>query len=142
MSNQVVTRKATPDEVKKYNIKTTLTEVEWFMDEHAPSVPSIGISTNGISFNTAACRKVGFELGEFLQIGINNGLNRLVMVKGSEGLRIRKNSDNGSLMVVNSRLIEWLEKKNIVRKRYALQYDELSGSYYTQLEAVERGIPG
>ncbi|MNM95244.1 hypothetical protein D3C81_1076770 [compost metagenome] len=82
-----------------------------------------------------AAAKLECKKGDTVQIGFNSAGNRLVLKKAESGIKLRESFGKcGSVCVVNKRLVEWLEAKRAIRKRYVLQYDETAQVYFIQLE--------
>nr|WP_162305379.1 hypothetical protein [Brevibacillus laterosporus] len=52
------TRKATPKELKRHNVQTIIDLIDWFTDVKLPSVPSISINSQGLSFNASSVEQI------------------------------------------------------------------------------------
>jgi RNA polymerase sigma factor (sigma-70 family) len=134
MKDEVTTRQVTKEEAKKHGIKLVTDNLEWFLDENLPSNPTVGITGNGISFNALSVKKLKCETGNFIKIGFNPESERLVLVKNEDGIKLRKASGGNGSIVMNKRLANWLKQKNVLQKRYVLEYDETAEVNYIQLE--------
>ncbi|MBY9077257.1 sigma-70 family RNA polymerase sigma factor [Paenibacillus sp. HN-1] len=135
MKSEVVTRRITAEEAKQHGVKTILDEIEWFTDSALPDTPSIGLNLSGAHINVAAAKEIGCAIGDFLQLGFNASGNRLVIRKGSPGIKARKAfGKEGSVNIVSKALVAWLESKDVVRQRYALEFDETTGTHFIKLE--------
>jgi hypothetical protein len=142
MKNEVVTRKITTQEARRHNVKTVLDGIEWYSGV-APKISSIGVNNVGIHLNDAAAKELECEKGDRVEIGFNADLMCLAIRKSEKGHSLSQAyGKNGSVCVNSKRMGKWLQSKNIARKRYALQYDEITRIHFIKLEreANKKGI--
>ncbi|MEK4141131.1 sigma-70 family RNA polymerase sigma factor [Paenibacillus sp. FSL M7-0547] len=142
-SSEVVSRKVNLEEAKKNGIKTVLDNVEWFTDLTSPITPTIGVTSTGLNLNPSAAKSLNVEVKEFVEIGYNSVDKRLIIRKGSSGIRLSKGYGDASGAVgpaaKGKRLSVWLADKNIVPKRYALEFDDIAQVYFIDVEIAKAG---
>jgi RNA polymerase sporulation-specific sigma factor len=134
--SKLVNREVTTEEAAKYGIKNLLEKAEWFTDTSLPSVATIGINKQGISFNAPAMAQIGLTDGGMMEIGFVKDSNQLIMKKSDQGLSLRKMPDRETLLLINKRLVEWLLAKKIKSTRYRIVHDEKHGVWISTLEKV------
>nr|WP_275579460.1 Trp family transcriptional regulator [Brevibacillus laterosporus] len=132
--DSVKTQKATPEEFKNHNIQTVVDLADWFTDVKLPDVPSIGINRHGISFNASAVEMMRLEKGMKLEIGFSLAHLSLVIRVGDKGSKLKPQSGQKSLAIVNKRLINWLVARSVMQKRYSLEVDQLTGVWISKVE--------
>lgn len=138
-ASPVKTRKLNIEEAKQHGVKTVLDSVEWFTDTTSPITPTIGVTSTGLNLNPAASKQLDVVLKQFVQVGYNAELKRLVIRKAENGVRLSKGygNENGATAATSKRLSDWLKGKNIERKRYVLEYDDTAAVHYIQVEVAE-----
>ncbi|WP_438491045.1 sigma-70 family RNA polymerase sigma factor [Paenibacillus sp. IHBB 3054] len=141
MSNEVKNRKINVEEAKRLGVKTVLDEIEWYVGEASSGVASISLNSLGMHISRLAAETLELKVGDFIQVGFNAGLMRLVIRKGDVGTKLNKSTGTqGSVATNNKAIGRWILGKNIVRRRYALQFDETSQVHFIQLEAAGREV--
>ncbi|MDH6430263.1 MULTISPECIES: sigma-70 family RNA polymerase sigma factor [unclassified Paenibacillus] len=114
---------------------TLLDGVEWYTPETSVSEPSVSINSLGLHINRGAADLLKLQVGDYIQIGVNPKLLRLIIRKGDEGLKLLPTSGKSGAMATNSKaLFRWVDHKGVARKRYAVGHDEVTGLYFVQLE--------
>ncbi|WP_342435944.1 sigma-70 family RNA polymerase sigma factor [Paenibacillus sp. FSL L8-0436] len=138
-SSPVKTRRINTEEAKQHGVRTVLDSVEWFTDTASPITPTIGITSTGLNLNPAAAKLLDVVLKQFIQVGYNAELKRLVIRKADTGIKLSKGYGemNGAAAANSKRLSDWLKGKLIERKRYALEYDDTAAVHYIQVEVAE-----
>jgi predicted transcriptional regulator len=139
MNNEVKTRKINADEAKRHNVRTVLDEIEWYSGEASSGVASISLNSLGMHISRQAAEKLDLKPGDFIQVGFNAALLRMVIRKNDVGTKLNKSTGTGGSVATNNKAIgRWILGKNLIRKRYALQFDETSQVHFIQLEAAGR----
>ncbi|MEK4196007.1 sigma factor [Paenibacillus sp. FSL L8-0323] len=138
-ASPVKTRKLNIEEAKQHGVKTVLDSVEWFTDTTSPITPTIGVTSTGLNLNPVASKQLDVVLKQFVQVGYNAELKRLVIRKAETGIRLSKGYGdvNGATAATSKRLSDWLKGKSIERKRYALEYDDTAAVHFIQVEVAE-----
>lgn len=110
--------------------------IEWFVDEAAPTNPTISLNNQGVHFNRRAVHEIGCKAGQCVQIGYDSAENRILIRVGTNGIQLRKVSGDttGALRLVNKRLAAWLQQKELPFKRYVLHADQNAGIHYILLD--------
>jgi len=110
--------------------------IEWFIDEGVPTNPTVGLNAQGIHLNRRAVHELGCKAGQCVQVGYDSSENRLLIRVDSNGLKLRSVSGDtgGGLRLVNNRLADWLQQKELPLKRYVLHADRNSGIHYVYLD--------
>ncbi|MEV2390745.1 sigma-70 family RNA polymerase sigma factor [Paenibacillus larvae] len=106
--------------------------IEWFVDEVVQTNPTIGLNSQGMHFNQRAVHQMGCKAGQCVQIGYDPEGPRLIIQVGDNGLKLRAQKSDSGLRIINKRLPDWLRRKKVTPKRYALQTD--TGFYYIELD--------
>nr|WP_158327638.1 sigma-70 family RNA polymerase sigma factor [Brevibacillus laterosporus] len=132
--DSVKTRKATPEELKRHNVQTIVDLADWFTDVKLPSVSSISITSQGISFNASAVEQMGLEKGMGLEVGYSGTHRSIVIRKSDQGAKLKQVTGQKSLVIVNRRLIDWLLARSVMQKRYPLEVDQLTGVWISKIE--------
>lgn len=132
--NRVQTRKISADEAKQHGVPTVLDNIEWFADASSPANASVGVTSTGLNFNPAAAAKLGVAVKQYIQVGYNADMKRIVIRKWESGIKLSKGYESGAVGASAKQLCNWLTSKNITRRRYALEYDETAEVYYLQIE--------
>lgn len=132
--DSVKTRKATLEELKRHNVETIVDLTDWFTDVKLPSVPSISINSQGVSFNASAVEQMKLEKGMSLEVGYSVARQSLVVRKSEQGAKLKQITGQTSLVIVNKRLIDWLLARSVMQKRYPLEVDQLTGVWLSKVE--------
>lgn len=130
VNSEVSIRKINPEEAKKYGLKTSLDDVEWFEDISAPTMPSIGITTVGLTLNAAAVQEMHLKVGETIRIGLSPD-GRFFIGKHTQGLMLRKSSSGA--LIASKTLVGWLKQKGIIFQRYPVRLDEQTQMHYAKV---------
>lgn len=120
-TNEVVTRKVTPEEARKHGIKGF--EIEWFVDANSVNYPTLSVNSQGISFNELAVKEMGIQKGDSLQVGYREKDKALIIMPSETGLKLKTNFSKAGLMVTNKNLVSWLVKKEVSPQRIVIKRD-------------------
>ncbi|MBY9082366.1 sigma-70 family RNA polymerase sigma factor [Paenibacillus sp. HN-1] len=122
---------------------TLLDGVEWYAPELSPSIPQCGLNSLGMSINKEAATLLNLNAGDFVQIGFNSKLMRLVIQKAidnASGSKVMSTSGkNGAVATNNKAIARWINHRRIAKKRYELQVDGLTGIHFLQVE-IEKEV--
>ncbi|MNC83303.1 hypothetical protein D3C75_1371840 [compost metagenome] len=66
-------------------------------------------------------------------------MKRIVIRKGDSGVKLSKGHENGGVGANGKRLSEWLKDKRFTRKRYVLEFDDITQVHYIQIEIEPKG---
>ncbi|MEK5414479.1 sigma-70 family RNA polymerase sigma factor [Paenibacillus sp. FSL L8-0708] len=139
MKSEASTRKLNADEAKKYNVRSVLDKIEWFTAEISFDLPSVSLNSLGMNINRPGAEMMKLTVGDYIQVGYNSELKRLVLRKAELGIKLNKTTGKtGAVATNNKRIGKWLDSKKASRQRYALQFDETAQVHFIQLEAAGR----
>jgi DNA-directed RNA polymerase specialized sigma24 family protein len=134
--SKVQTRKLSAGEAKQHGVTTVLDSIEWFANASSPANASVGVTGTGLHFNQLAAKKLDVAVKQFIQVGFNADLKRIVIRKAESGIKLSKGYESGAVGASAKQLCSWLASKNISRRRYALEYDETAEVYFLQVEVA------
>jgi RNA polymerase sigma factor (sigma-70 family) len=136
MTREMTTRKINAEEAKRLGVRTVLDEIEWYSGEAASGIASVSLNSLGMHISRQAAETLNLKPGDFIQVGFNGALLRMVIRKTDTGTKLNKSTGTSGSVATNNKAIgRWILSKNVVRKRYALQFDETTQVYFIQLEA-------
>lgn len=137
VKSEVNTRRINADEAKRLGVKTVLDEIEWYSGDASSGVASVSLNVLGLHISRQAAEELNLKAGDFIQVGFNAGLLRIVIRKAKIGTKLNKSTGTSGSVATNNKAIgKWVLSKNVSRKRYALQFDETSQVHFIQLEAA------